>query len=83
MRKLLAIITLALAASAVAKNDGKVDIHYVGLGRFTCSGDKDKCAQIDANNRALDERDRQRWEQQRESDYEQRRRDLEMYRVLR
>ena len=83
MNQLLAIILLALTTSAIAKDDGKADIHYAGLGRYTCSGDKFKCAQIDANNRALEERDRQRWEQQRERDYEQRKRDLEMYGVRR
>ena len=83
MSKFLAIILLALTTSAIAKDDGKADITYVGLGRYTCSGDKYKCAQIDANNRALEERDRQRWEQQRERDYEQRKRDLEMYGVRR
>lgn len=83
MSKLLAIILMALATSAIAKDDGKTDIHYAGLGRYTCSGDEYKCAQIDANNRILEERDRQRWEQQRERDYEQRKRDLEMYGVRR
>ena len=63
MSKLLAIFLLSLTASAIAKDDGKADIHYAGLGRYTCSGDKYKCAQIEANNRTLEERDRQRWEQ--------------------
>lgn len=83
MTKNIAVLLFVLATSVFAKDDGKADIHYAGLGRYTCSGDKYKCAQIDANNRSLDERDRQRWEQQRERDYEQRQRDLERYGVKR
>ena len=83
MTRFFAIILLTITTSAIAKDDGKADIHYVGLGRYTCSGDKYKCAQIDANNRAQEERDRQRWEDQRERDYEQRKRELEMYGVRR
>jgi len=83
MSKLIAIFLLSLTTSAIAKDDGKADIHYAGLGRYTCSGNKYKCAQIEANNRTLEERDRQRWEQQQERDYEQRKRDLEMYGVRR
>ena len=81
MGKFLVIILLSLTTAAVAKDKGKADIHYVGLGRYTCSGDSFKCAQIDANNRAIEERDRQTWEQQLERDDEQRKHDLEMYEV--
>ena len=83
MNKTITIILIAISTNVFAKDEGKADIHYVGLGRYTCSGDKYKCAQIDANNRSLDERDRQRWEQQRQLDYEQRQRDLERYGVKR
>ncbi len=83
MSKLLAIILLAVTTMAIAKENGKADIHYAGLGRYTCSGDKFKCAQIDANNRALEERDQRRWERQQERDYEQRKRDLDLYGVTR
>lgn len=34
--------------------DKSADIRYAGLGRYTCSGDKYKCAQIDADGRALE-----------------------------
>lgn len=78
MKKLIAILVLA-SMSALAKERGEAKITYVGLGRYTCSGDSYKCAQIDANNRALDAQremqDRDRMERERE----QRRRDLELY----
>ena len=78
MKKLIAILALA-SLTALAKEKDEAKITYVGLGRYTCSGDSYKCAQIDANNRALDAQremqDRDRMERERE----QRRRDLELY----
>lgn len=56
MNKLLAITLLALAASAFAKD--KPDVTYVGGGRYTCSGKSAQCAQIDANNRAIEAQQR-------------------------
>lgn len=50
MSKFLAIIMLALTTSAVAKDDGKADIHYAGLGRYTCSGDKYNALKLMLNN---------------------------------
>ncbi len=81
MRKI--VFVAMFFAVTVQAADKSVEIHYVGLGRHTCSGDKYRCAQIDANNRVLEERDRQRWEQERDREQEQRKRDLELYGVCR
>lgn len=80
--KKLAFLAMFVAVTLQAA-DKSADIRYAGLGRYTCSGDKYKCAQIDANNRALEERDRQRWERDREREREQHHRDLELYGVRR
>ena len=81
MRK-IAFVAMFLVVTVQAA-DKSVEIDFVGLGRYTCSGDKYKCAQIDANNRALEERDRQRWERERDREQEQRKRDLALYGVRR
>lgn len=44
-----ALIFVALATTALAKEDARVT--YVGDGRYTCSGNSAACAQVDANNR--------------------------------
>ena len=79
MKKLAALLLLFASFSPFAKDHDEAKITYVGMGRYTCSGDSYKCAQIDANNRALDAqremRDRERMERERE----QRRRDLQLY----
>ncbi len=68
MTRFLAIALLALATSAIAKE--KPEIRYVGLGRYTCSGNSAECAQINANNRALDAQDRARTDARQEREYE-------------
>ena len=80
--KKIAVVTIFVTMTAQAA-DKSVEIHYVGGGRYTCSGDQYKCTQIDANNRAIEDRDRQRWERERDREQEQRRRDLELYGVRR
>lgn len=77
MTKFLAAALLALATSAIAKD--KPEIRYAGQGRYTCSGDSYQCAQVNANNRALEQRERDRADARQERDYEQRQRDLERY----
>ncbi len=77
MTKFYAIALFALATSAFAKD--KPEIRYAGGGLYTCSGNSYECAQVKANNRALEDRDRQRWEQRRQQEYEERQRDLERY----
>ena len=62
MKHFATIVLLLTAMTATAKGDA--EITYAGGGRYTCSGDKYKCAQIDANNRALDEQQRARWQAQ-------------------
>ncbi len=81
MTKFLVIALLALSTCAIAKD--KPEVRYAGEGRYTCSGNSAECAQVNANNRALEDRDRQRWEQRRQQEYEQRQRDLERYGVKR
>lgn len=83
MKKLAALLLLFASFSSFAKDHGEAKITYVGMGRYTCSGDSYKCAQIDANNRTLDAqremRDRERTEREREL----RRQDLDLYRTPR
>ena len=79
--KTLVIVLCAFCTCAIAKD--KAEIHYVGQGRYTCSGDSYKCAQIDANNRSLEARQRERDESRQQREYEQRKRDLELYGVRR
>lgn len=79
--KILAIVLCAFCTCAVGKD--KAEIHYVGQGRYTCSGDAYKCAQIDASNRALEAQERAKDESRQQREYEQRRRDLELYGVRR
>ena len=55
----------------------------MGLGRYTCKENSYQCAQIEANNRALDDRQRARDETHQEREHEQRQRDLELYKVNR
>ena len=63
MKKTLALI-LTLAFAQVYAGEAKVE--YVGMGRYTCSGDAYKCAQIDRNNR--EQADRERWNYEREQE---------------
>jgi len=73
-------IVIYLAFISVGALAGeKAEIHYSGLGRYTCTGDSFKCAQIDANNRALESWQRAKDNVRIESEREQRRRDLELY----
>lgn len=62
MKYFVTIALLLMAMTASAKDDA--EITYVGGGRYTCSGDKYKCAQVDANNRALEEQRRARQQAQ-------------------
>jgi len=45
MNKTITVLLFVLATSTFAGDEGKADIRYAGLGRYTCSGDKYKCAQ--------------------------------------
>ena len=75
MNKIVILLVL-VSMSCIAKD--KAEIRYAGQGRYTCSGDRYQCAQIDANNRAVEAREKDREEtrvEQRER--EQRRRDLD------
>ena len=46
---LIVLSLISLAASFTAQADPRVT--YVGDGRYTCSGNRVQCAQVDANNR--------------------------------
>ena len=63
MKKILALILFSAIAQVQA---GEAKVEYVGLGRYTCSGDAYKCAQIDRNNREREERDRWNYEREQE-----------------
>lgn len=78
MSRYLALAIIALSMSAIAKDDNKPV--YVGGGRWACSGNSYECAQVRANNRAQEERERQRYERQAEEG-QQRWRDVERDRV--
>ena len=71
MNKIVILLVL-ISMSCIAKD--KAEIRYAGQGRYTCSGDKYQCAQIDANNGAQEAREKDRMEQR---EREQRRRDLD------
>lgn len=81
--RMLTIVLCAFCTFAAAKDKEKAEIHYAGEGRYTCSGDAYKCAQIDANNRALEDRQRAKDDARQQREYEQRQRDLELYGVRR
>ena len=75
--KTLIIVLCAVCTCAIAKD--KAEIRYAGQGRYTCSGDSYKCAQIDANNRALEAQQRAKDDAREQREYERRQRDLEAY----
>ena len=75
MNKLVILLVLA-SMNCIAKD--KAEIRYAGQGRYTCSGDSYQCAQIDANNRALESREKERDEARMEQrEREQRRGEFE------
>ena len=75
--KALLIVLALVSATAIAKE--KAEVRYVGMGRYTCSGDRYKCAQIDANNRLLDTQRETKENARIEKEREQHRRDFELY----
>ena len=54
----LAVLLALIATCATAKE--KPEIVYVGSGRWACSGNSAACAQIDQNNRMIEEQRRAR-----------------------
>lgn len=61
-----AMILAALAVGAVgpASAADQPKVTYVGMGRSICSGSTAACAQIDANNRQVDEINRRQYQEQ-------------------
>lgn len=79
--KMTAILLALVCAGAIAKD--KPDVVYAGGGRYTCSGSSYQCAQVDAGNRALEERQRAKDDARLEREREQRQRDLDRYKTPR
>ena len=74
--RMLVVLLVLTSLNCIAKD--KAEIRYAGEGRYTCSGDRYRCAQIDANNRVLEAREKERDETRMEQrEREQRRRELE------
>ena len=71
----IAILLVLASMNCMAKD--KAEIRYAGQGRYTCSGDSYQCAQVDANNRAQEARQRDREDARIEREREERRRELE------
>ena len=67
--KAIPLVFAIICNVAIAKEDPNA--RYVGGGRYLCDGNAAKCAQIEANNRAQEERERSRYEddQRRADDY--------------
>lgn len=69
MNKLLkfSVAGLLLTSAIQAFPSEQPKVTYVGGDRYVCSGRSYECAQIDANNRAQEEREQRRYENQRRS----------------
>lgn len=61
MTKTMPVLLALVCMSAFAKD--KSEVTYVGMGRYTCSGNTAACAQIDANNRAQSDRDARQYQE--------------------
>lgn len=78
MKGIVLLLMLACSVS-FAKEKGQAEITYVGMGRYTCKGNSYQCAQINANNRALEDRERAKDDARRAQERERFERDLELY----
>lgn len=73
-----AIVVLALTSSLAFAKD-KTTITDVGNGRYTCSGDRYKCAQIDQQNRLTSQSESDRYERARQREIDLYNRSSETY----
>jgi hypothetical protein len=76
--KTLIVVLAVFACNLVAAKD-KATINYVGQGRYTCSGDRHRCAQIDAQNRLNAQIDADRYERTRQREIDRYERFRENY----